>query len=142
MCARISATRGDAVIEGFLVEEVVSGGVEMIIGARRDAAWGDIVLIGLGGVWAELINDTVIVTADAHQREIVSGIESLRGFATLRGARGAAMSDIDALVNAVQLIGGTLRATPGIVEIEVNPLVVLSSGDGVVALDALIVTQD
>lgn len=141
MCARISESRPDAVIDGFLVEEVVGGGVEMIIGARRDAAWGDVVLIGLGGVWADLMDDHVVLAADAHPREILSGIESLRGSATLRGARGGAMSDVDALVDAVQLIGSTLRVTPHVVEIEVNPLVVLASGEGVVALDALIVTR-
>lgn len=141
MSARISETRPDAVVDGFLVEEFVKGGVEMIIGARRDAAWGEVVLVGLGGVWAEVINDTVIVTADATAREITSGIESLRGSATLRGARGGAVADLDALVNAIQVIGGTLRATPGVVEIEVNPLLVLSEGEGVIALDALIVTQ-
>lgn len=141
MCDRISQTRADAVIDGFLVEEVVGGGVEIILGARRDAAWGEVVLVGLGGVWAELMNDSVVLSANAAQREILAGIESLRGSATLHGARGGAMSDIDALVDAVELIGGTLRSTPRVAEIEVNPLLVLPSGEGVIALDALIVTQ-
>jgi acyl-CoA synthetase (NDP forming) len=141
MCARIGATRADAVVDGVLVEEVVNGGVEMIVGARRDVTWGDNVLVGLGGVWAEVIKDAVVLAADADRSEIVTGIDSLRGAATLRGARGGVMSDIDALVHAVELIGGTLRATPGIAEIEVNPLLVLPNGEGVVALDALIVMQ-
>jgi acyl-CoA synthetase (NDP forming) len=141
MCARIGATRPDAVVDGVLVEEVVNGGVEMIVGARRDATWGDIVLVGLGGVWTEVIKDAVVLAADADRSEIVTGVDSLRGAATLRGARGGVISDIDALVHTVELIGGILRATPGIAEIEVNPLLVLPNGEGVVALDALIVRQ-
>ena len=128
-------------MDGVLVEEVVNGGVEMIVGARRDSSWGDNVLIGLGGVWTEVIKDAVVLAADADRIEIVSGIDSLRGAAALRGARGGVMSDIDALVHAIELIGGLLRATPGIAEIEVNPLLVLPKGEGVVALDALIVRQ-
>ena len=141
MCARIAATCPDAAVDGVLVEEVVNGGVEMIVGARRDSSWGDNVLIGLGGVWTEVIKDAVVLAADADRIEIVSGIDSLRGAAALRGARGGVMSDIDALVHAIELIGGLLRATPGIAEIEVNPLLVLPKGEGVVALDALIVRQ-
>lgn len=141
MRARIAATRPDAVVDGVLVEGVVNGGVEMIVGARRDSSWGDNVLVGLGGVWTEVIHDAVVLAADADRREIVAGIDSLRGAATLRGARGGVMSDIDALVHAVELIGGLLRATPAVAEIEVNPLLVLAKGEGVVALDALIVTQ-
>jgi succinyl-CoA synthetase beta subunit len=141
MLARIRASCADAVVEGVLVEEVVNGGVEIIVGARRDVIWGDTVLVGLGGVWAEVIEDAVVVAADADRSEILTAIDSLRGAATLRGVRGGVMSDLDALANAVELIGGVLRATPQSVEIEVNPLLVLPNGGGVVALDALIVTQ-
>ena len=66
---------------------------------------------------------------------------SLRGAATLRGVRGAAVSDLDALVSAIELLGGILRATPQCAEIEVNPLLVLPRGEGVVALDALVVAR-
>jgi len=141
MLARISVTCPDAVIDGVLVEEVVDGGVEVIVGARRDVNWGETVLIGLGGVWAESFDDAVVISADADRSEILTAIDSLRGAATLRGARGTMKSDIDALVRAVELMGGVLRSTPPCVEIEVNPLVVLSDGQGVVALDALIVAH-
>jgi succinyl-CoA synthetase beta subunit len=66
----------------------------------------------------------------------------LRASAALRGLRSGVAGDIDALVEAVELIGAALRATPHCVEIEVNPLVVLKEGAGVVALDALVVTDD
>ncbi len=142
MLRRVHAARPDATVQGVLVEEVVRGGVEMIIGARRDVAWGDTILIGLGGIWAEVLRDSVMVSANAVRREIRSAIDSLRASAALRGLRSGVAGDIDALVEAVELIGAALRATPHCVEIEVNPLVVLKEGAGVVALDALIVTND
>lgn len=141
MLARIGAARPDATIDGVLVEEIVRGGVEVIVGARRDALWGDTVLVGLGGVWAEVVKDAVVVSADADRSEILAAIDSLRGVAALRGVRNSIISDLDALVGAVELLAGTLRATPQITEIEVNPLMVLPKGAGVVALDALVVTQ-
>jgi acyl-CoA synthetase (NDP forming) len=141
MLARISVSCPDAVIDGVLVEEVVARGVEVIVGARRDVNWGVTVLIGFGGVWTEYFDDAVTISADADRSEIRAAIESLRGADTLRGARGTVKSDVDALVSAVELIGGVLRSTPSCVEIEVNPLVVLADGQGVVALDALVVAQ-
>ena len=141
MLDRVHATVPDAVIDGVLVEEIVSGGVEVIVGARRDASWGETVLIGMGGVWAEFIEDAVVISANADRSEIRAAIESLRGAVTLRGARGRSAGDIDALVSAVELIGGLLRSTQQCDEIEVNPLAVLAEGQGVVALDALIVTR-
>ncbi len=140
MLERIRSTHRDVTIDGVLVEEVISGGVEVIVGARRDAAWGEIVLIGMGGVFAEYIDDAVVIAADADPTEILSAIESLRGAVLLHGVRGRLKSDIEALVTAVGLIGGLLRATPQCREIEVNPLAVLPEGEGVVALDALVVT--
>ena len=141
MLTRIRTSCPEALIQGVLVEEVVSGGVEMIVGARRDEEWGDTVLVGLGGVWAEVLKDAVVVSAGADRSEIRSAIDTLRGAATLRGLRGGVVADIEALVEAVALIGGILRSTPQCAEIEVNPLLVLPNGGGVVALDALIVTE-
>ncbi len=140
MLARIHAGHPNVVVDGVLVEEVIEGGVEVIVGARRDVDWGETVLIGMGGIWAEYVEDAVVTAADADRSEIRAAIESLRGAVTLRGARGRSRSDIDALVGAVELIGGLLRSTPQCAEIEVNPLAVLPEGKGVVVLDALIVT--
>jgi len=141
MPARALASRPDAVVEGLLVEEFVRGGVETIVGARRDDSWGDTILIGVGGIWAEVVNDAVVIAADAERSEILTAVDSLRGAAVLRGARGGETADLDAFVSAIELIGGLLRATPMCTEIEVNPLLVLPSGGGVVALDALVVSR-
>jgi acyl-CoA synthetase (NDP forming) len=131
----------DACVTGVLVEQAVQGGVEIIVGAKRDPDWGPFTVVGLGGIWTEVLKDTVIVAGGASRSEVLAALRTLRGFPVLRGARGSPERDIDALVDAVELIGGLVEATPAIVEIEVNPLLVMDSGRGVVALDALITCQ-
>ncbi len=137
---RAHASRPDAAINGVLVEQAIRGGVEMIVGARRDPLWGETVLVGLGGVWTEILKDAVVISANADRAEIRVAIDSLRGGAMLRGARNGVVSDMDALVEAVELIAGLLRATESFKEIEVNPLVVLAEGEGAIALDAMIIS--
>ena len=138
MIADVQAARPDAIIDGILVEQARSGGTEMLVGARRDPVWGPFVLVGLGGVWAEIIRDTVVIAGEADRSEILERIGCLRSAAVLRGARGEAPRDIEALIDTIELLAGILRSTPEIVEIEVNPLLVLAHKEGVVALDAVI----
>jgi acyl-CoA synthetase (NDP forming) len=130
------ARRGIA-IEGILVERMVERGIEIIVGARRDPSWGPVVMVGLGGVWVEAFNDVRLMPADLSRPRILAELAQLKGAALLRGVRGMAAADIEALADTVLRIGAAIRARPEISEIEVNPLIVLPAG--VVALDALIV---
>jgi acyl-CoA synthetase (NDP forming) len=131
------ARRGLA-LEGILVERMVERGLEMIVGARRDPNWGPVVMIGLGGVWVEALNDVRLMPADLSRPRILAELDRLKGAPLLRGTRGMAAADIEALADTVMGIGAAIRARPEISEIDVNPLIVLATG--VVALDALIVT--
>ncbi len=141
MLARVTLAYPEANVAKMLVEEFVTGGVELLVGAARDAKWGAFVVVGLGGIWAEIVNDVVVIAGECDRHEIVDAIQSLRGFGVLDGARGGEPFDIEALVEAVELIAGLLRETPGLVELEVNPLLVHAKGKGVTALDALIVNH-
>ena len=134
----VAAARPDARVDGVLVEKALSGGVEVLLGARRDPSWGPHVVVGMGGVWTEIIDDAIVLPADADRTEIAAGIRRLRGAAVLRGARGVTPRDLSALVEAVETVGAILRCSPAIGEIEINPLLVLAKGEGVVALDALV----
>jgi len=138
--AAVSASRPDARVDGVLVERVVSDGVEMLLGARRDPAWGPYLVVGLGGVWTEILGDATVVAADADRDEIADAIAGLRGAAVLRGARGSRPRDVHALLGAAELVAALLRCSPGVAEIEINPLLVRAEGDGVVALDAVVAT--
>ncbi len=138
--AAVSASRPDARVDGVLIERVVSDGVEMLLGARRDPAWGPYLVVGLGGVWTEIVGDATVVAADADRDEIADAISGLRGAAVLRGARGSRPRDLHALVGAAELVAALVRCSPRVAEIEINPLLVRSEGDGVVALDAVVAT--
>ena len=141
MLADVATALPDVTLDGVLVEQVMDHGVEMIVGAHRDPTWGEFLLVGLGGLWTEVMKDIVVISADADRQEIAASISSLRGFEVLSGIRGGEASDLEALIDAVERVGILLRATPAIIEIEVNPLLVFPTGGGTAVLDAVVVTR-
>jgi len=128
-------------LDGCLVETVSPKGLELMIGAKRDPAWGTVLLVGLGGIWVEALGDVQVVPVDADETQIVEALHELRAAKLLTGFRGAPPVDVEAVTKAVLAIGRLMRTTPGIVEIDVNPLMVHAKGQGVTALDALIVAE-
>ena len=94
-------------------------------------------MVGLGGIWVEALGDVRLMPADLPRARVIEEIRRLKGAALLRGMRGHAPADLEALADAVMRVGAAIRAEPNILEIDVNPIVV--HADGVVALDALIV---
>jgi acetate---CoA ligase (ADP-forming) len=128
-------------IDGVRVEAMAKGGLEMIVGARRDRDWGPVVVIGLGGIWAEALQDVVVLPPDLDPSELGSQLKMLKAAPLLEGTRGGRVRDVAALVDIVGRIGSLVRARPEIAEIEINPLVVFERGAGVLALDALIVVE-
>jgi acetate---CoA ligase (ADP-forming) len=129
-------------IEGVLVEAMAKRGLEMIVGARRDRDWGPVVVVGLGGIWAEVLQDVLVLPPDLDPSELAAQLKTLKAAPLLEGTRGGPVRDVAALVGILGRIGSLVRARPEIAEIEINPLVVLERGDGVVALDALIVVEE
>jgi acetate---CoA ligase (ADP-forming) len=128
-------------LEGCLVEKMSPKGLELMIGAKRDPAWGAVLLLGLGGIWVEALGDVRLLPVDADETQIVEALSKLRTAKLLTGFRGAPPVDIDSVTKAVLAIGRLMRTTPGIVEIDVNPLMVHAKGQGATALDALIVAE-
>jgi acyl-CoA synthetase (NDP forming) len=140
MTARVRAARPDLVLDGMLVEAMAPrGGVELIAGARRDPAWGEVLMVGLGGIWAEALGDVRLLPADADAGRIAAELDRLKGARLLHGYRGSPPRDLPALIDALIRIGALIRAVPVLTEIDVNPLVVYPTGQGVLALDALLV---
>jgi acyl-CoA synthetase (NDP forming) len=137
--ANIKKNRPDLALDGVLVEEMAKAGVEMVIGARRDPAWGATLMIGLGGIWTEALKDVRFLPANASVSDIVNEIGKLKGAKLLDGFRGQKPRDVAALADAAARIGALMEASPGLDEIDVNPLIVHAAGDGVVAVDALLV---
>ena len=111
-------------------------GTELIVGGVRDEAFGPAVLVGLGGVFTEIFEDTSHRLAPLSTTEAKSAIESLQSLPLLEGYRGKAPADIDALAETVQAIGDLVVEHDAVAEVDVNP--VLAQESGVIALDALV----
>jgi acyl-CoA synthetase (NDP forming) len=128
-------------LDGCLVERMSGKGLELMIGAKRDPAWGTVLLLGLGGIWVEALGDVRLLPVDADEAQVLEALRKLRTAKLLAGFRGAAPADVDAVAQAVLALGRLMRTTPAIVEIDVNPLMVHAGGQGATALDTLIVAE-
>lgn len=134
---KIDAIAGDRRERGYLLEEMAPAGVDLILGARRDPSYGPTVLIGLGGIEAEALQDVSIRLApltavDAHEM-----LDGLRGRALLDGWRGAPAVNRDALVAAILAVAELICSQPALQELDINPL--RCGPNGALALDALMI---
>ena len=132
----------DAALEGFLVQEMAGDGIEVIIGFLRDPQLGPAILLGGGGVAAEIYNDTSVRLAPLGASDIADMIEELAISRLLKGYRGKSACDIVALSDAILAFSRMCLALGDhLVEAEINPLFVLPEGQGVKAADGLVVLR-
>jgi acyl-CoA synthetase (NDP forming) len=137
--SRVSAEQPGATIDGILVQQMERGGLaEVILGFRRDAEVGPIVVLGVGGILAEIYKDAAIRLAPTTLDEAHSMIEEVRGLAVIRGYRSLPKGDCDALAQAIVSMS-QLAAVDAIEDAEINPLFVKAEGEGVVAVDGLVI---
>ncbi len=136
--ANIATNRPGLVLDGVLVEAMAAKGVELIVGARNDPGWGPVILVGFGGVAAELLHDVRLLPTGLSLAAIEGEIRRLRMAPLLDGFRGAPHMDVTAVARIVQRLGETVAATPAIREVDLNPVMVYPAGQGALALDALI----
>ena len=141
LVARARAHDANAEVRGTLVAPMV-GGVECILGVRRDPVFGPVVMVGAGGVLAEVVDDVAFGKApidDAQAKRMIAGLSVAR---VLEGARGRPRCDMDALAAAVAALSRFAAAHADVVEsVDVNPFVVLPEGEGGLALDALVIER-
>ncbi|HET6656538.1 MAG TPA: acetate--CoA ligase family protein [Gaiellaceae bacterium] len=128
--------------EGYSVERMapVGDGVELIAGCIRDPRFGPIVLVGIGGIYAELLKDTAVALAPVDAPQAEELVRSLRGAAILEGARGRPPVDVPAAAEAVAALSRLAASRPDLAEIEINPLLVTSSG--ALVLDARVLSGE
>jgi len=128
--------------EGFLVQEMIADGVEIILGIRCDPQLGPAILVGLGGVAAELYDDTAIRLLPMSRRDAEAMIAELKAARLLTGYRGAPPRDVAALVDAILAVARMAEALgERLIEAEINPLFVLAEGKGARAADGLVVLR-
>jgi len=130
----------DARIDGVSVQQMLTAGVEMVIGVKRDQQFGPLIAVGLGGVMVELLQDAAVRIAPVSSGGARKMVESLKGYKLLTGYRGAAGVDVDSLVDAICRISELADDLRDLIEeIDVNPVIV--SAAGALAADALVVAQ-
>ncbi len=139
LVTRAKKANGKARIEGVQIQQQLVGGVEMIVGVTHDPAYGPAVLVGTGGVFAEILKDVTVRPLPLDRRDAEEMVKSLRGYALLLGARGQARADVKALVDVVLAVARMATACGDtLVELDLNPVVVQQRG--AVAVDSLVVT--
>ncbi len=139
--ANVAARAPGAAIAGVGVYEMVGEATEMIVGMRRDAVFGPVLLLGIGGLYAEILDDKVLRVAPLAEGEAAAMARQLKGFAMLDGARGRPAADIAALADILERLAALALALPEIEEIDINPLMLLARGQGARAADALVVLR-
>jgi len=136
MMKRIRQAYPEAMLDGALVQPMVTGGRELILGGKRDAHFGPVVLVGLGGIFVEVFEEVALRVAPITSKEAGDMIAKLRGASILQGARGHRRSDVQAVVEALLRLSQLLTDFPEIQEIDINPLRVFHESEGCCALDA------
>jgi len=130
-------------LEGFLLEEMAPPGHEVVIGGFRDPSFGQVVMVGLGGIYVEVLRDVAFRICPITPLDAREMLDELQGAALLRGARGGVRVPDSVLVDALLAVGGEAglltRHADGIAELDINPLIV--SADGAVAVDARLIPR-
>jgi acetate---CoA ligase (ADP-forming) len=140
MRSTVGERRPDATLEGFLIQEMRAGLAEVLVGYRLDPRIGPTIVVGVGGVLAEIYRDAVVALAPVSIDRAHAMIDQLRGLAPLRGYRNLPEGDLPALAKAISA-WSRLAQLPdsGIAEAELNPLIIGEKGQGAVAVDALLI---
>jgi acetyltransferase len=141
MTKRIHQAYPEAKIEGVLIQHMVTGGRELIVGGRQDEQFGPVVLVGLGGIFVEIFGEISVRVAPISRWEALEMIEELRGAAIFKGARGAKPSDIEAAADVLLRLSQLLCDLPEILEIDINPLRVFQEKEGCLALDVRMILK-
>lgn len=138
---RAAARAPGARVDGVLVAPYVSGGVETILGVKRDPIFGPVIMFGLGGIFVEVLKDVALRPAPIDRADALSMIADIKGRAILEGTRGQPPSDTEVLADTLVNLSQFAAAHADEIEsIDINPFLVLPRGRGGYALDALVVS--
>jgi acetate---CoA ligase (ADP-forming) len=139
LMSEVRRNAASAKIEGIVVQRMAGEGVEMILGVKRDPMFGPVVLCGFGGVLVEVLKDVAIGIPPLSRSQALDMVKRLRGFPILGGVRGKPPADVDALCEAIVGLSELAVAyRDQLTGLDINPLIVLPKGQGVVAVDALV----
>jgi len=139
---RIKKAAPGAQIDGYLVEKMAPGGLEVIVGMRRDPTFGPVMMFGLGGVYVELFKDVGFGIAPLSPEQAKDMVTATKAGTLLKGFRGGPVYDLDAVVDTIGRLSQLAMDFPEISEVEVNPLLVLPESSGAKVLDARLLLNE
>ena len=116
-------------------------GTELIVGTRNDPDWGTVLVVGLGGIWAEAMRDVRVVPGELAPTAVVGELCKLKAAVLLTGFRGTPALDLGAIAEIASRLARFAAAHPEIAEIDINPLIVYPEQQGAIAADALITVR-
>lgn len=127
-----------AMVWGCMVQEMVTGGREVILGMSKDAQFGPLLMFGMGGIYVEALGDVSFRVAPIGEVEALEMIEEIKTYRILKGLRGEKRSDLQAIAGSLLRLSQLVTDFPEVIEMDVNPLLVMEEGKGAVAIDARI----
>ncbi len=140
--ANCQAYNAEARLNGVLVQEMVLGGTEVIVGLNNDPQFGPTVMFGLGGIFVEILKDVSLRVAPLDREDALSMIKEIKSYKILAGARGRAKLDVDAIADVLVRVSKlALDLEDDLAELDINPLLVLPEGQGVRVADALVIRK-
>lgn len=135
----IKAVHPEIMTDGVVLQKMLSGPVELIIGARRDDAFGPVVIAGIGGLYAEILKDTALALCPVDETYALTMLQRLKGYALLAGARGRKPLALQEAARLIAAVSAMMLDRFNIVELDLNP--VLLDEEKAIALDARVVVQ-
>jgi len=141
MVYRAQRYQPTAEIWGCLVQQQVRGGKEVLLGVNRDPQFGPLLVFGLGGIYVEALKDVTFRVAPIDRIQAKEMLSEIRAFPLLRGVRGEAASDLDAIVDVLLRLSQLVIDFPEIVELDINPLMVFEKGKGALGIDMRLVLK-
>jgi acetyl coenzyme A synthetase (ADP forming)-like protein len=139
LLARAARADPGAEIRGVLVQKMITGGQEVIVGVKRDPTFGPLVMFGLGGVYVEALADVSFRLAPLTAADAWDMLKEVRSAKLLEGLRGNPPADRVALVDLIVSVGRLAAAHPEVAELDLNPVLVQPEGKGVVAIDVRVI---
>ena len=127
-------------IEGVLVQQMIEGGKEVIVGMKRDTHFGPLIMFGLGGIYVEVFKDVSFGIAPLSRKDATEMIKSVKAYRILKGVRGETGSDIDSLVDVLLRVSQLSMDFPEILEADLNPIKVFEHGKGCYVIDFKIIS--
>jgi len=125
-------------MDGVLVQPMISGGVELMVGVTQDASFGPLIGFGLGGIHVEILKDVCFRITPITDRDAREMVRSIKGYRLLEGYRGHPSADIEAIEDLLLRVSRLVEEVPEIAELDLNPVMALPPGQGCLIVDARI----